>query len=407
MTMTWIGSLMKRPLYLLLPVVAVALALWAFWPRALPVEIAEVVRAPLSVTFSEEGRTRLRQRYRITAPIDGFLQRIELEPGDPVSAGAVVAVVAPSTARLLDPATQITGQAQVRAAEQTLAAAQASLSAARAENTRRKLALARLEALAAQRLISKADLDLARADATAGVAAEQAAQARVEEARALRDGARAALQAQGARQDPKSSRRVLVRAPAAGRVVSRNVESEGPVQAGQALFEIGDPTELEVEVEILSADAVRIAVGTPVQLLRWGGEAALQGRVRVVEPGAFTKISALGVEEQRVKAIIDFDTAPASHQGLGDGYRVEARFQVWHRDAVLQVPIAALFRDGEHWSVYAIEDGRARLRHLKLGRFGEHAAELREGLAEGAQVVLYPGDNVREGSRVARDALAR
>lgn len=398
---------MKRPLYLLLPVVAVALALWAFWPRALPVEMAGVVRAPLSVTFSEEGRTRLRQRYRITAPIDGFLQRIELEPGDPVGAGAVVAVVTPSTARLLDPATQIAGQAQVRAAEQTLAAAQASLSAARAENARRKLALARLEALDAQRLISKADLDLARAEATAGSAAEQAAQARVEESRALRDGARAALQAQGARQEPRSARRVLVRAPAAGRVVSRNVESEGPVQAGQALLEIGDPAELEVEVEILSADAVRIAAGTPVQLLRWGGDAALPGRVRVVEPGAFTKISALGVEEQRVKAIIDFDTAPASRLGLGDAYRVEARFQVWHRDAVLQVPIAALFRDGAHWSVYAIENGRARLRHLKLGRFGEHAAELREGLVESAQVVLYPGDNVREGSRVARDPLGR
>jgi len=398
---------LKRPLYLLLPVAVVALALWSFWPRALPVELATVARAPLTVSFTEEGRTRLRQRYRVSAPVDGFLQRIALEPGDPVSAGATVAVLQPAAARLLDPAAQVAGQTQWRAAEQALAAAEAALDAARAENERRRVALTRLQVLASRQLVAAADLDLARAEASAGAAAETSAIARVRESRLVRDGARAALQLQGARQDAEGSRLITVSAPVAGRIVQRYLQSEGPVLAGQVLLEIGNPGDLEVEVEILSADAVRIAPGTPVQLLRWGGETDLPGHVRVVEPGAFTKVSSLGVEEQRVRAVVAFDTPPATRAGLGDGYRVEARFEVWQGDSVLQVPIAALFRDGEAWAAYAVEDGRAHLRRLVLGRFGENSAELRDGLAEGAQVVLYPGDKVRAGRRVAAERSAR
>jgi len=398
---------LKRPLYLLLPVAVVALALWSFWPRALPVELATVARAPLTVSFTEEGRTRLRQRYRVSAPVDGFLQRIALEPGDPVSAGATVAVLQPAAARLLDPAAQVAGQTQWRAAEQALAAAEAALDAARAENERRRVALTRLQVLASRQLVAAADLDLARAEASAGAAAETSAIARVRESRLVRDGARAALQLQGARQDAEGSRLITVSAPVAGRIVQRYLQSEGPVLAGQVLLEIGNPGDLEVEVEILSADAVRIAPGTPVQLLRWGGETDLPGHVRVVEPGAFTKVSSLGVEEQRVRAVVAFDTPPATRAGLGDGYRVEARFEVWQGDSVLQVPIAALFRDGEAWAAYAVEDGRAHLRRLVLGRFGENSAELRDGLAEGAQVILYPGDKVRAGRRVAAERTAR
>ena len=400
-------SLLKRPLYLLLPVVAVVLALWAFWPRALPVEMAKVTSAPLVVSFTEEGRTRLRQRYRITAPVDGFLQRIVLEPGDAVTAGATLAVLQPVSARLLDPATEATGQAQWRAAEQALAAAQAALAAAQAENRRRRDALARVSTLASRQLVATADLDLARAEATAGAAAERAALARVDEARIVRDGARTALQMQGARADASGDRRVLIRAPVTGRIVQRHLQSEGPVQVGQPLLDIGDPADLEVEVEILSSDAVRIAPGTPVQLIRWGGEMPLPGRVRVVEPGAFTKVSALGVEEQRVRAIVEFVAPVDARRKLGDGYRVDAHFQVWRGDTVLQVPIAALFRDGDDWAVYAVEQGRARLRHVDLGRFGEGAAELRGGLAENDPVVLYPGDNVRDGRRVSHARMAR
>lgn len=400
-------SLLKRPLYLLLPAVAAILALWAFWPRALPVEMATVTRGPLLVTFTEEGRTRLRQRYRVTAPVDGFLQRIVLEPGDAVTAGATVAVLQPASARLLDPAAQVTGQTQWRAAEQALAATQAALAAAQAENRRRRDAFARVSALASRRLVAAAELDLARAEAKAGAAAERAAQARVDEARIVRDGARRALQLQGAREDAVGNRRVPVLAPVSGRVVQRHLQSESPVQAGQPLLDIGDLADLEIEVEILSADAVRIAPGTPVQLSRWGGEAPLPGRVRAVEPGAFTKVSALGVEEQRVRAIVAFDPPPDARGSLGDGYRVDARFQVWRGDALLQVPISAVFRDGDDWAVYAVEQGRARLRHVVLGRFGEGSAELRGGLVENAQVVLYPGDTVRDGRRVRHELLTQ
>lgn len=405
--MTPLRSLLKRPLYLLLPMAAAALAIWAFWPRALPVELATVQRAPLSVSFTEEGRTRVRQRYRITAPVDGFLQRIALEPGDEVKAGAIVAVLQPSSARLLDPAAQAAGESQLRAAEQALAAAQASLLAAHAENAQRQAALVRAESLAKRQLLSAAELDLARNSASAGAAAEKSAAANAEQSRALRDGARVALQLQGTRTNTNNHRRVDVRAPTAGRIVQRYLESEGPVQAGQPLLDIGDPDDLEVVVEILSADAVRIAAGTPVQLTRWGGETTLPGHVRIIEPGAFTKVSALGVEEQRVRVIVMIDAPPSGRLGLGDGYRVDARFQVWHEDATLQVPIAALFRDGEAWAVYAVEDGRARLRHVELGQFGERSAEVRNGLAEGAQVVMYPGDNVRAGTRVVRETVAR
>jgi HlyD family secretion protein len=405
--MTPIRSLLKRPLYLLLPVAALALAMWAFWPRALPVEMATVARAPLEVSFTEEGRTRLRQRYRVSAPVDGFLQRILIEPGDAVSAGDTLAELQPASARLLDPATQVTAQTQWRAAERSLAAAQASLAAAQAENQRRRKALARASSLASRQLVAIAELDLARAEAESGAAAERAALARVEEARIVRDGALSALRVQGVRADAADDRHVSVRAPVSGRIVQRHVQSEGPVQAGQPLLDIGDPADLEVEVEILSTDAVRIAPGTPVQLARWGGETPLRGRVRVVEPGAFTKVSALGVEEQRVRAIVSLDAPPESRSSLGDGYRVDARFKVWRGDSVLQVPIAALFRDGDDWAVYAVEQGRARLRRVVLGRFGEDAAELRRGLAVNDLVVLYPGDNVRDGRRVTRERITR
>lgn len=401
--MTLLRSTLKRPAYLLLPIATLVLACWAFWPRALPVEMATARRAPLSVSFSEEGRTRVRQKFRISAPVDGFLQRIVLEPGDEVKAGTVVAMLRSSSARLLDPASQAMGEAELRAAEQALAVAEASLLAARAENTRRSSALVRAESLAKQKLIPVSELDMARAAASTGRAEERSGYANVERSRALRDGARIALQLQGTRATTGGDREVGVRSPVAGRVVQRYLQSEGPVQAGQPLFEIGDPADLEVEVEVLSADAVRIGTGTPVQLTRWGGDAALPGKVRIIEPGAFTKVSALGVEEQRVRAIIAILAPPGGRRGLGDGYRVDARFRVWHDDAVLQIPIGALFRDGDSWAVYAVENGRARLRRVVLGHFGEEGAELRGGLREGAQVVMYPGDKLRDGTRVVRD----
>jgi HlyD family secretion protein len=398
--MELVRSLSTRPLYWLLPIVAAALTAWAFWPRALPVETGSIRRGPLSVGFTEEGRTRLRHSYHVTAPVDGFLQRVALEAGDAVAAGDVLAVLQPASARLLDPATQVASEAQLHASEHALAAAQAALLAARAVSSERRAELARAQALSRRQLVSAAELELAHATARAADAEASSAAANVEQARAVQAGARQALRLQGMRSEGSGDREVKVRAPVAGRILRRFVESEGPVQAGQALFDVGDPADLEAEVEILSADAVTIAPGTPVQLARWGGDATLPGHVRLIEPGAFTKVSALGVEEQRVRALVSIDAPASVRIRLGDGYRVDARFQAWSADGVLQVPIAGLFRDGEQWAVYALEGGRARLRHLRLGHFGERSAEVLAGLAEGDQVVLYPADKVRDGTPI-------
>jgi HlyD family secretion protein len=227
----------------------------------------------------------------------------------------------------------------------------------------------------------------------------RSAQARTQAARVRRDSARAVLDLQGTA-SRNGVNRLELPAPVDGQVIRRFVESEGFVRAGQPLLEVGDPQALEVIVEALTADATRVAPGTRVNLLRWGGDAPLHGRVQTVEPGGFTKISALGVEEQRVLIVIALEEAQEDRPALGDGYRVEAEFRVWSADSVLTVPVAALFRDGTQWAVYTIDDGRARMRHVRIGQIGERAAEVRAGLREGSMVVLYPGDSLRDGARV-------
>lgn len=387
-----------RPLYLLLAIVLVALALWGFWPRAAPVEVAQVVRAPLTVTFTEEGRTRLRDRYLVSAPLDGVVERITLEPGDGVTAGMRVAMLRPANAALFDPASRAEAEARWRAADEELAAAVAATAASAALRDRLDAALQRAESLAKQRLIASDQLDETRAQFTAAEANLRSAQARTQAARTRRDSAKAVLALQGSASRAEGKRLPLV-SPIDGRVIRRLVESEGPVRAGQPLLELGDAQALEVVVEALTSDAMRVAPGTAVRMLRWGGNAPLRGIVQTIEPGGFTKISALGVEEQRVLIVIalaDLGRYPA----LGDGFRVEAEFQVWHAEGVLSIPVAALFRDGEEWATYVIERGRARLRHLQIGQMGDDAAEVRDGLEQGAQVILYPDDSLRDGMRV-------
>lgn len=387
-----------RPLYLLLAAALAALALWGFWPRAAPVEVASVARGPLTVTFTEEGRTRLRDRYLVSAPLDGVVERITLEPGDAVAAGAQVAMLRPAHAALFDPASRTEAEARWRAADDELDASIAATAAAAVLRDRLEAARRRAESLARQRLIASDQLDEARAQAAAAAANLRSSEARTQAARIRRDSARAVLALQGSASRIQESRLPLV-APIDGRVIRRFVESEGPVRAGQSLLELGDPQALEVVVEALTSDAMRVAPGAPVRLLRWGGDAPLEGSVLTIEPGGFTKISALGVEEQRVLIVValpDVKRYPA----LGDGFRVEAEFRVWHADSVLSIPVAALFRDGDEWATYAVEQGRARLRHVRIGQMADDAAEVRGGLDQGAQVVLYPDDSLHDGMRV-------
>lgn len=387
-----------RPLYLLLAIALVALALWGFWPRPAPVEVAQVVRGPLTVTFTEEGRTRLRDRYLVSAPLDGVVERIMLEPGDAITAGAEVAVLRPGNAALFDPASRTEAEARWRAAGDDLDAAIAATAAAAALRDRLQAARRRAESLAKQQLIATDQLDEARAQSAAAEADLRSAQARAQAARIRRDSARAVLDLQGRASRTKGNRLPLT-SPIDGRVIRRFLESESPVRAGQSLLELGNPQALEVIVEALTSDAMRVAPGTGVRLLRWGGSAPLRGKVQTIEPGGFTKVSALGVEEQRVLVVVALPDV-RRYPILGDGFRVEAEFQVWHADAVLSIPVAALFRDGDAWATYAIEQGRARLRHVRIGQMGDATAEVRGGLEPGTQVILYPGDDLHDGMRV-------
>ena len=387
----------RRQLFWLLLAVVVGIAAWGFWPRALPVETARIARGPLTVSFNEEARTRLHDRWMVSAPLPGVVERIVLRPGDAVAAGQTVAVLVPARASLFDPMRRADAQARVSSAMQAEAAASAAIVAAEAERTRRRAELRRASALAADRLIARADLDAIRAGAASAEAALRSARAQRESARIERDAARAVLALQGA---PGGDARVELPAPVAGRIVRRLVESATPVQAGQPLLEIGDPQAIEVIAEVLTTDAVRLSPGTPVQLTRWGGDAPLRGRVQTVEPGGFTKVSALGVEEQRVLVVMTLQDPASARVRLGDGFRLEAEFIVWQSPDALSVPTAALFRDGARWAVYAVEEGRARLRHVTIGRMGDDAAELKAGLREGDQVIVYPGDTVRDRRRV-------
>jgi HlyD family secretion protein len=381
-------------------VLLAAALVYGFMPRAQLVDVAAVKRAPLAVTVEEEGKTRVTERYLVTAPVDGYVRRSGLKAGDAVAAGQVLAVIEPTRSVALDPRTRAQAQAQVSAARAARAVAEeharGSVAAAQLAQQDR----ARAAALRESNFVSEQALDAARSAETRAVAAQQAAAHAVRVARFELDMARAAVASSARLQAGGAADLLQVRAPVAARVLKLIQESEGAVASGQPLLEIGNPDSLEVEVEVLSTHAVKIAPGSKVILDRWGGEQAVQGTVRRVEPSGFTKISALGVEEQRVRVIVDFASPRDAWQRLGDGYRVEARFVLWEADDVLQLPTSALFRHGEGWAVFAVEGGRARLTPVETGQRAGLATQVLSGLAAGARVVSHPDDKISDGTRV-------
>jgi HlyD family secretion protein len=373
---------------------------YGFMPRAQLVDLAEVKRAPLVVTVEEEGKTRVMERYLVTAPVDGYVRRSGLKAGDAVAAGQVLAVIEPTRSVALDPRTRTQAQAQVRAAQAALAVAEENARGAAAAAQLAQQERARAESLRESNFLSEQALDTARSAETRAVASQQAAAHAVRVARFELDMARAAVASTTRPQAGGAADLLQVRAPVAARVLKLIQESEGAVASGQPLLEIGNPDSLEVEVEVLSTHAVKIAPGSKVILDRWGGEQAVEGTVRVVEPSGFTKISALGVEEQRVRVIVDFASPREAWQRLGDGYRVEARFVLWEADDVLQLPTSALFRQGEGWAVFAVEGGRARLTPVETGQRAGLVTQVVSGLDSGAQVVGHPDDRISDGTRV-------
>lgn len=397
----------KRIAVVGLGIAGVLLALWALRAPPVPVDTAEITRGTLEVTVTEEGRTRVRDVYTVSTPVAGTIERTPREVGDTVTAGeTVVASIRPSVPGFLD-------ARSLREAEAVVAAAEAMVESARAQvrETEAQLAFAKSEHARAFELHQKEAVSASRLEEVQ--TALKTAEARVASAQATLTAYRHVQQMAQARMlgphvddhrgvgDGEGDCCLPIYAPVDGRVLTIQHESEQVVSAGTALIEIGDPRELEVVVDLLSSDAVRIGEGAAARIDGWGGQKPLAARVRTIEPAGFTKVSALGIEEQRVRVILHFEGLPEERPGLGHGYRVMAHVAVERIENALLVPLAALFRRGDTWAVFVADrDGRARERVVTLGaRTGREAVVL-TGLDAGARVVLHPSDRVSESTRL-------
>jgi HlyD family secretion protein len=379
-------------------VLVLGAAVWALWPRPLAAETAAAARAPLRVTVEGPGKARVRDRFVVAAPVAGHLVRIAVRAGDVVPEGAIVAVIRPATPAPLDERTRRELTARLEAARAAEAQARAAEQRARHELAQAERERARARSLAAAGSITARDLDAAELVADEGTHAVEMAQAAVIRAERETQATQALL---SARMVP-GGKGVDVRAPAAGRVLRVLQESEGPVAAGTPLLEIGDPERIELRLDLLTTEAVRVRPGAVVDLVNWGGDGVLPGRVRMVEPSAFTKVSALGVEEQRVYVLVD-PGSPGAWAPLSDGYAADGRVVVAEKADALQVPAGALFRSDGGWALLVVADGRARLRPVRVGDSSGTGVEVTEGIAAGERVIVHPSDRVRDGSRV-RDA---
>lgn len=375
----------------------VALLAWGLRAPPQRVEIGEVTRGPLVVTVDEEGTTRVRHRYQIAAPVSGRLLRSELDEGDTVAEGDVALRIVPAP---LDPRALQQARATRDAARDAKHQAEARAAQARAQRAQAERERERAERLAQAGTLSAQAREAAALELASRVQEQEAAEFAAGAAGHELEVAEAALLAAGGGTGRTPPSRLEVRSPVAGRVLRVLEESERVVAAGTPVLEIGDPDDLEVVVDLLSADAVRVVPGAEVRLEEWGGPDPLRGRVRRVEPSGFTKLSALGVEEQRVNVIVDLSDRPPAGLVLGDGYRLEARIVVYGAADVLRVPSSALFRRGPGWQVFAVEGGRARLRSVEIGERSPTEAEVKRGLAPGERVVLYPSDRIEDGVRV-------
>ncbi len=367
-----------------------ALVVLGLRPQPVPVETARVVAGPLRATVSEEGKTRIKQRYVVAAPVSGQLRRIAFKPGAEVEAGVtVVAVIDPLPASPLDERTRALAEARRDTARVQVEKSRTAHELARNE-------LRRIEQMFAAKTISPQELESAQARETAAardlVAAEGALRSSEAELSASTGGPVSA--------PAGSAQPIEVRANATGRILHVFQESARAVAQGTPLLEIGDPADLEVVVEMLSRDGAAIAAGAPVALEQWGGPAALEGRVRLVEPAAFTKYSALGVEEQRVNVVVDITSPREAWRSLGDNFRVEARVITWESDRALKVPVSGLFRQGNGWAAYVVRGGKAELVPVEAGKSGGGEIQITGGLKEGDDVILYPGDRIKPGQRV-------
>lgn len=392
------GAWRKIPIYLGLAALAVFI-ITGLLPKPIKVDSARVFRGPLTVSVLEEGKTRIRNRYVVSPPVAGYLRRVPVRAGDPVEEGkTVLAVIQASPSSFLDPRAKAQAEAGVRSAEaarmqrnEQVQSASAELELARkelarADQLRKKGAIAVQEFDTASNRVSMLDNQLGSARFALKVAEFELEQAK------------AAL-VQASSEPGEVGQPVEIRAPVSGFVLNVYEESAKTVTPGVPIMEVGNPKDLEAEIELLSSDAVNVRPGADVLIEQWGGGEPLHGKVVLVEPGAFLKVSALGVEEQRVKVRVDFSDLPEGR--LGDRYRVEARIVTWRGEDVLQVPTGALFRRGNQWMTFVVENGVAKLAKVEIGHSNGIAAEVKQGLSEGQQVILHPPDTIVEGGRVS------
>ena len=377
-------------------VIVLAIVAMAMWPESIEVGVARVARGPMQVTLDEDGQTRVRDKFVVSAPVGGRLQRIELEPGDPVVRGkTIVARLTTADAPLLDPRTRGELEAAVEASRAAVGQARAERERATAELMRARTTLQRQQELMKAGAIAADNLDAAETAVATGEEARKAGEFAVARAEYELQLARARLQA-----PTPAGRAVEVVAPVSGVILKRFRESESVVPVGEALIEIGEPLRIEIVADFLSTDAVRIPPGASVLVEGWGGSDPLMARVRRVEPAGFMKVSALGVEEQRVNVLIDFED-PSAAGRLGDGYRVEVRVVIWREEDVVKVPVGALFRRGNDWAAFLVDGEQVRLQPVELGQRNDMDGQVLKGLSPDQTVVLHPPDTLMDGARIA------
>ena len=361
-------------------------------PETIMVEVAPAAVGALLVTVGDEGQTRVRHRHIITAPVPGRLERITLDVGDAVTGGMVVARLAPLP---LDARSRQQAEAALEASRDLERMSLAAVDQARTTLEQAQQDRQRAERLVAGGGIAPAEVERLQLGERARQREVEAAEARARAASHDVESARSALLAAGT---AAGTQTLLLTCPVGGRVLAIPERSERTVQPGEPLLEIGDPSDLEIVVDLLSTDAVKVSPGQRLLVTGWGGDSTLEGRVRRVDPAGFTKVSALGVEEQRVNVVGDFVAAPGR---LGDRFRLEVLVVLWEGDSVLKAPASALFRRGDRWALFAIEGGRARERAVTIGHESSTEAEIRAGLQPGEMVIRHPTDRIHDGTRVA------
>ncbi len=378
-------------------VVILILIIYGFKAAPVWVDVATVKRGPLSVTIEEEGKTRVIDRYVVSSPVAAYARRIDLKVGDNIRQGQSLMQLEPLPSAVLDSRSRAAAQARIEAAKSSFDASREQVAAAQAEAELAQLEYNRIVNLCKVQCASKGEEDQALTKLRSSQAMEQSAQFAADVAHHQLEAAETALAYAGT---TNGEHQLTIASPINGSVLKIVRESEGVVGAGEALIEVGNPKQLEVEIDVLSSDAIRILPGTKVLFERWGGVEALQGQVRTIEPVGFTKVSALGVEEQRVLVIAELTSAPEQWQRLGDGYRVEASFILWQQDDVLTLPASSLFRFKDGWAVFVIEGDSAKRTKVELGQRNGLTAQVLSGLTQGQQVVTHPSEAVDDGVEV-------